>query len=112
MSIGARLKELRLQKGESLQKVAEAVGTSKAHIWELEKGTSKNPSLSLLTRLADHFKKDIAYIVGEQIDENSGRVGAMFRMASNELDTYEIDILEDMVRNLVEKKKKRDSQTE
>ncbi|MGB0682759.1 MAG: helix-turn-helix domain-containing protein [Magnetovibrionaceae bacterium] len=112
MSIGARLKALRLKKGESLQKVADAVGTSKAHIWELEKGTSKNPSISLLTRLADHFGENIAFIVGEKIDDETERVGAMFRMASNELDEYEIDILEDMVKNLVEKKKKRDSQSE
>jgi len=37
MTLGARIAQLRRNKGESLQKVADAVGVSKAHIWELEK---------------------------------------------------------------------------
>ena len=52
MSLGARLTRLRLEKGESLQRVAEAVGASKAHVWELEKGRTDNPSMALVTRLA------------------------------------------------------------
>ena len=36
-----RLKELRLKKKLSLQELADAVGVSKAHVWELETGKSK-----------------------------------------------------------------------
>jgi hypothetical protein len=50
MSLGARLTPLRLAKGESLQQVADAVGVSKAHIWELAKGRTDNPSMALVTR--------------------------------------------------------------
>ena len=45
MSFAARLHHLRLRKGYSLQKVADAIGISKAHVWNLEKGTSDNPSI-------------------------------------------------------------------
>jgi len=65
MALGAKLKELRTRKGESLQRVADAVGASKAHIWELETGKSKNPSVELLTELAKHFDVPLASLVGE-----------------------------------------------
>jgi transcriptional regulator with XRE-family HTH domain len=48
MNIGERLFSLRQKTGESLQGVADKVGVSKAHVWELEKGRSKNPSFELV----------------------------------------------------------------
>lgn len=65
MSLGARLKSLRVRKGESLQDVADAISASKAHVWELEKGRSSNPSLDLLERLADHFGVTVGFLIGE-----------------------------------------------
>ena len=35
MALAAKIKELRLKKGLSLQDLADAVGASKAHIWDL-----------------------------------------------------------------------------
>lgn len=65
MALGARLKELRIRKRQSLQQVADAVKASKAHIWELETGKSSNPSVDLLGRLADHFGVTVAALAGE-----------------------------------------------
>lgn len=62
MSLGAKLAELRLRKGESLQAVANAVGISKTHVWQLEKGSSENPSLELLRKLAGHFNVPLSYL--------------------------------------------------
>ena len=64
MALGAKLTTLRLKKGVSLQEAADAVGVSKAHIWELEKGRSKNPSAELIKRLADYFGQDVEFLVG------------------------------------------------
>lgn len=64
MSIGARLAELRLRKGKSLQDVADAVQVSKTHIWQMEKGRSENPSLELLKKLAEYFGVTIEYLMG------------------------------------------------
>ena len=36
MEIGERLMRLRQSSNQSLQQVADAVGVSKAHVWELE----------------------------------------------------------------------------
>ena len=76
MSLGTRLGELRIKKKESLQQVADAVGVSKAHIWELEKGKTTNPGLELLTKLAQHFKVGIAWLAGE--DEISDPAAMQF----------------------------------
>jgi transcriptional regulator with XRE-family HTH domain len=65
VALGERLKKLRIRDRESLQQVADAVRASKAHIWELETGKSRNPSMDLLGQLADHFKVTVAYLVGE-----------------------------------------------
>ncbi len=65
MAIGDKLKELRIRNNKSLQEVADAVGASKNHIWDLEKGNSSNPSLDLLTGIASLFKISVAELVGE-----------------------------------------------
>lgn len=65
MSLGARLRDLRIRKNLSLQDVADKVGASKAHIWNLEKGTSDNPSMELLVGLANLFNVGVADLVGE-----------------------------------------------
>lgn len=74
MSLAATLKRLRVQKGETLQQVADAVGASKPHIWELEADRAKNPSLDLLSRLAKHFGITIGFLIGEQ---DQARTGAL-----------------------------------
>ncbi len=79
MSLGARLKQLRIKKNRSLQDVADAVGASKAHIWEIERGGSKNPSMELLSRLAEHFDVSVSFLVGETADEGEAGLVAMYR---------------------------------
>jgi transcriptional regulator with XRE-family HTH domain len=107
MSLGARLTRLRLDKGESLQQVADAVGVSKAHIWELEKGRTDNPSMALVTRLADHFGLSLATLVGEDpaADDADGRIGRMFRQAG-ELDRDDLALLDDMIQSLLARRRK------
>jgi transcriptional regulator with XRE-family HTH domain len=79
MSLGVRLKQLRIKKNRSLQDVADAVGASKAHIWEVERGGSKNPSMDLLNRLADYFEVSVSFLVGESPDEQEAELVAMYR---------------------------------
>lgn len=65
MSLAAKLKELRGKNRQSLQDVADAIGASKTHVYDLETGRSTNPSIELLTKLATHFRVSIADLVGE-----------------------------------------------
>lgn len=66
MSLGAKLNELRLRKGESLQQTADAVGVTKTHVWELEKGKSTNPSAELLRKLASHFQVTTDFLLNPE----------------------------------------------
>jgi transcriptional regulator with XRE-family HTH domain len=65
MTLASKIKALRMKSGKSLQEVADAVGASKAHMWDIERGASKNPSLDLLGKLAGFYRIPIADLVGE-----------------------------------------------
>lgn len=108
MGFGARIAELRRNKDESLQQVADAVGVTKTHIWELERGRTSNPSLTVIRGLADHFGVSIASLVDEDIMANDAdqRLGRMFRLAG-QLDEKEQEYLEDMIDTFAKRAKKR-----
>jgi transcriptional regulator with XRE-family HTH domain len=65
----------------SLQDVADTVGASKAHIWELETGRALNPTLELITALAKCFGVGVADLVGENPEAAGEKpeLVAMFR---------------------------------
>jgi transcriptional regulator with XRE-family HTH domain len=102
MSFGKRLHDLRMRKAMSLQDVADAVGMSKAHVWNLEKGLSDNPSIELVTKLADLFRVRIADLVGENPDatDEDPEVVAMFRDLKqlDERDRETIKVLMDQLK--------------
>lgn len=81
MALGEKIKILRTKKNLSLQEVAEQVGASKAHIWELETGRARNPTLELVTKLAKCFDVGVADLVGENPDAEGEKpeLVAMFR---------------------------------
>ncbi len=70
MRLGERLFNLRQKSSQSLQQVADAIGISKAHVWELEKGRSKNPSFELVRKLAEHYGVSIDVLVGKAEEPN------------------------------------------
>lgn len=105
MSLGATLRNLRLRKGQSLQHVADAVGASKAHIWELETGKSRNPSIELLTRLADHYCVSVSTLIGENPDAvNEDQLLRMFRQFQK-LEHGQRDIVDDMIQSMLKRRK-------
>ena len=106
MALSDRLTRLRLERGESLQQVANAVGASKAHIWQLEKGKTQNPSMALLTSLADHYGLTVAALVGEDPEaaDADTKIGRMFRQAG-ELAPQDLDLLDDMMQSLLRRRK-------
>lgn len=81
MSFAERLHGLRIAKRMSLQDVATAVGMSKAHVWNLEKGLSDNPSMEVVMKLAGLFRVRIADLVGENPDgpDQEPEMVALFR---------------------------------
>ena len=109
-NLAVRLTELRLKSGQSLQDVADAVGVSKAHVWELEKGRAANPAMKLVERLAGHYKVTVSYLIGEDPDAPDADPDAtrLYRLA-RELDPADRALLDDMAQSLI--KRRRDSQS-
>ena len=61
--------------------MADAVAISKAHVFNLEKGITANPSMDLVVKLADLFRVRVADLVGENpnAEDEPAEMVAMFR---------------------------------
>jgi transcriptional regulator with XRE-family HTH domain len=105
MSIGVRLKELRVKKNKSLQELGDAVGASKAHIWEIERGGSKNPSMDLLTKLAEYFDVSVSYLVGEQPPSEEQEELIVLYRDLKELDEGDREAIRSLMKRFKEKKR-------
>lgn len=80
MSLAEILRNLRAEKEVSLQVVADAVKITKPHVWELEKGRTKNPSLDLLKKLASYYEVTLDYLAGVGVQDSSNiRYNALLR---------------------------------
>ncbi len=81
MSFARKLHDLRVAHRLSLQNVADAVGISKAHVFNLEKGITANPSMDLVVELATLFRVRVADLVGDNpdADDQPAEMVAMFR---------------------------------
>lgn len=53
----------------SLEEVAARCGSSKSHIWEIEKGRSKNPTLWLILALCDALQCSINSLIGKDVSQ-------------------------------------------
>ncbi len=112
MSLGARLSRLRQNRGESLQQTADAVGTSKGHLWQIERGKADKPTITLVTALASHFGVTVGSLVGEDpsAEDADLELAAMFRDASR-FSGAEREILRGMMKTLSEQAARREQKS-
>lgn len=104
---GVRLRTFRMKKGLSLQLLADKVGATKAHIWEMEQGRSQNPSLTLLTALARALDVPIKELVGEvetTTDQDPPQLAPLFRDLRH-LDPKDLDLIRTMTEQLRQRAK-------
>ena len=59
---GAYLRTIRLGLQFTLDEAAERIGSVKAHVWQLEKGRTSNPSINLLARIAKAYNRPLAEV--------------------------------------------------
>lgn len=111
MGFARELSILRAKHQISLQKLADAIGVSKTHIWQLEKGVTEAPSLELVKKLADFFDVSMQSLIGESPESgNADPLSvAMFRKFG-ELDDIDKDAISNMVKVMLERKKRRDDE--
>lgn len=70
-AFGTRLRSLREAKGLTLQQVADAVGCTKAYIWELEKKPGQRPTAERIQAIAKALEVTMGDLMGEPVDEAS-----------------------------------------
>jgi len=108
MSFAVRLKKYRLNKQLSLQGLADLVGVSKAHIWDLETERAKSPSLEVLKKISTHLDVPIATLVGENPEgedsDPKSEAVVMYRdlQGLNEQDRETIRIMMDRLKKRTE----------
>ena len=110
MSLSTRLRELRAKKKVSLQVVADAIVISKPHVWELEKGKTKNPSLELLKQLAEYYDVTLDFLagVGGRAAENQRSIALFRKIDPENKSEDDLKIIEqaiDMALSLIGNKK-------
>ena len=65
--IGQKVRDLRKRKGLTLDQLANASGSSKSYIWEIEnKAGNLRPSAQKLQAIADVLQVTVAFLVGEE----------------------------------------------
>ena len=109
MSFARKLHDLRVAKRLSLQDVATAVGISKAHVFNLEKGLTANPSMDLVLKLADLFRVRVADLVGEnpEGEDQPPEMVAMYRDLTK-LDDRDREMIRLMMESMRRAKEQRD----
>lgn len=78
--VGKRLKEIRMQRGLSQQKLGDMVGVTKVSICGYENGT-RVPTIDNLVKLADSLNITIDYLLGRDVnvinEENKSYIGSI-----------------------------------
>jgi transcriptional regulator with XRE-family HTH domain len=80
-TVGDKIRELRKQKGYTLEKLAELTDSSKSYIWELENKNPPRPSAEKVARIAAVLGVTSDYLVDptEKTDVADARDQAFFR---------------------------------
>ena len=77
---GKRLKELRIKKGLSQQKLGDLIGVTKVSICGYENGT-RIPTIENLIKLSDTLEITIDYLLGREVtvmnEENKSYIGSI-----------------------------------
>ena len=71
--LGEKLRDLRKQRGLTLEKLADMAGLNKSYLWELENRESQRPSAEKLTALADALGVGTSFFLEDDLREPEER---------------------------------------
>ena len=66
-----RMKTVRKQRDMSLDDVAKASGFAKSHVWELEQGRARNPTVRAVWGIADALGVSPGWLMGLDVNDNT-----------------------------------------
>ena len=103
VNIGRRIKELRVSRGYSQEKLAEELDISVVYVSQIERGI-KSPSLSIFIKIAECLQTSTDYLLRDEIKEKKNYV---YNDITRKLDSLTpkqriaaLEILEAYIRNL------------
>lgn len=84
MKFGARIRDLRTKKGQTLDQLAQETGSSKSYIWELENKNPPRPSAEKLSAIAAALGVTVDYLIGSDAQTlHAAEDKAFFRQYSS-----------------------------
>jgi len=78
-TIGNKIKELRKEKGYTLDQLAERADSSKSYIWELENKSPPRPSAEKLAKIAAALDVTLDYFISDEIPEEDATDEMFYR---------------------------------
>ena len=70
---GEKLRSRRIEKGLTLEALAEKVGTTKAYVWQLENKKPAKPSGELLLKIADVLDISAEFLIDDAVSTPTDR---------------------------------------
>lgn len=89
--IGGRVQELRERKRLSVPKFAAAIGFDRSHVYRIEKGQARNPTLDFIEAVARTYGVDREWLIGGKANQNPMSDGRRDQLLK-ELDALEVSI--------------------
>lgn len=103
-TLGKKLKELRQQKGYSLDELAALTDTSKSYLWELENRDQRKPSGEKLNRIAIQLDVTANYLLDDNAAADDEMQQEAFFRKFNSLTAEDRDRIEQMMDTWAKKK--------
>jgi len=96
--LGAKIKELRKQKGFTLEQLAELIGSGKSYIWEIENKGVKRPSAEKLAAIAKALDVTTDFLINDdQSEVSDDQEKEVFFRKLGQLDKGDRDKIMDMI---------------
>jgi transcriptional regulator with XRE-family HTH domain len=67
--VGEKIRNLRKERGVSLDKLAEMTASSKSYLWELENKDNAKPSADKVAKIAEALKVSTEYLMDDRLTE-------------------------------------------
>ena len=78
-SLGEKIRNMRKERGWTLQTLGDKTDTSKSYIWAIENGRNKRLSLRKLKKIAQAFEIGIAYFIEDETEKDCEVDSAFFK---------------------------------
>jgi transcriptional regulator with XRE-family HTH domain len=96
-TLGEKIRRHRLEKGYSLDKLAELTGSSKSYMWELENRDTRRPSAEKLTRIARALSVTTDYLLDDSATPDEVVVREAFFRKFTRLDVEDQKKIEQLI---------------